>query len=171
MDLWVPWQSGLHRNLASRNGGGGTPLEWGIKQKDSCKFWASQACSKTLFYCQDGGTEIGPSLLFPPFVPVCSPLFSLPPQYTSGVGDNRLGRQRQADLLSLKPAWPTKQVPGQPEIHRETNPILKTTLLPAKKKSLFPETAIFKFFTSNFVGRPLFLFLVWTQNWVKIEWR
>lgn len=139
MDLWVPWQSGLHRNLASRNGGGGTPLEWGIKQKDNCKLSSGPArlAVKPCFIARYGGTEAGPSLLFPPFVPVCSPLFSLPPQYTTGVGDNRLGRQRQADLLSLKPAWPTKQVPGQPELHRETNPILKTTPLPAKKKVYF----------------------------------
>lgn len=169
MDLWVPWQSGLHRNLASRNGGGGTPLEWGIKQKDSCKFWASQACSKTLFYCQDGGTEVGPSLLFPPFVPVYSPLFSLPPQYTSGVGDNRLGRQRQADLLSLRDQ--NKYQGSQRYIEKPILSWKQPPSPPKKKKSLFPETAIFKFFTSNFVGRPLFLFLVWTQNWVKIEWR
>jgi hypothetical protein len=35
-----------------------------------------------------------------------------------------LRRQRQADLWSLRPAWYTKQVPGQPELQR--NPVSKT---------------------------------------------
>lgn len=31
-----------------------------------------------------------------------------------------LGRQRQVDLLSLRPAWSTEQVLGKPDIQRET---------------------------------------------------
>lgn len=32
----------------------------------------------------------------------------------------RVGRQRQEDLLSLRLAWSTKQVPEYPGLHRET---------------------------------------------------
>ena len=53
-----------------------------------------------------------------------------------------LGRQKQADLLSSRPAWSTQQVPGQPGLHGEalSQKTKKNTIKKERKKETKKET-------------------------------